>query len=430
MPSYIAPDPLTTKPNTKPAPREITVVGAGIVGVATALYLQRDGHTVTLVDRDHPGEGCSRGNAGILAVDSVIPLAKTNNIKKIPRMLLDPLGPLCIRWRYLPHLTPWLLRFLACWRPRQFSASTRALAALALHALDAHHDLLKQAGALELIREKGYLFAYLTEKGFLGDQSERELQRHYGIQVEELSGAELRALVPALSPNLQRGVLFPNSGHTVNPFRLVQTLAEDFRRRGGTIKRANVTDVSIHDSKQVQIKTDTGPLSAEAIVIALGAWSGRLAARLGNAVPLDTERGYHVMLPTPEVELERPVLFDDYKFAATPMEDGLCLAGTVEFAGVDAPPNYERARILLERGRQMLPGIRADGHSVWMGCRPSLPDSLPVIGRSPSHANVFFAFGHQHLGLTLSAITGRLIADQVAGRDGDIDLTPYRIDRF
>ncbi len=430
MSSHNVPDPLTTNPSKNPVPRDVAVLGAGVVGVATALYLQRDGHTVTLVDRDDPGEGCSRGNAGILAVESVIPLAKTSNIKKIPKMLVDPLSPLCIRWRYLPRLMPWLVRFLACWRPHQFSTSTRALAALAAHALEDHHVLLQQAGATELIREKGWLFAYLTEKGFLGDQSERELQRHYGIQVDELSGAELRELVPALSPKLQRGVLFPNSGHTVSPFRLVQALAQDFHARGGIIKRANITDVLRLADNRLQVKTDTELFNADVIVVALGAWSGALATRLGNPVPLDTERGYHVMLPAPGIELQRPVLFDDYKFVATPMEDGIRLAGTVEFAGVDAPPNYKRAHVLLERGRQMLPGINADGHSVWMGCRPSLPDSLPVIGRSPSHASVFFAFGHQHLGLTLSAVTGRLIADQLAGRDSDIDLAPYRIDRF
>jgi D-amino-acid dehydrogenase len=302
--------------------------------------------------------------------------------------------------------------------------------ALLTDALDAYWPLLDQAGARGLVHANGWVYVYESEKSFVADRAERELQRQHGTNVKELTDSELHELVPALSPRLQRGSLYPDAAHSVNPFRLVQVLAEDFQRRGGLLRRAVVTDVGLGNRHRIRLLTDAGPYKTDTLVIALGAWSGKLAARLGSRVPLDTERGYHVMLPNPNIKLELPISFNEYKLVATPMEDGIRLAGTVEFAGVDAPPNYDRARVLLERGRQVLPGIRVDGHSVWMGCRPSLPDSLPVIGRSPSHANVFFAFGHQHLGLTLSAITGRLIADQVAGRDSDIDLAPYRIDRF
>jgi D-amino-acid dehydrogenase len=430
MSSHITPDPLTTKPNTKPAPHEITVLGAGIVGVATALYLQRDGHTVTLVDRDNPGEGCSKGNAGILATEYMFPLATPKTLRQVPRMLLDPRGPLCIRWRYLPRLLPWLLRFMACAKPKTVVASGRALVALLTGALDAYWPLLDQAGARALVHTNGWVYVYESEKSFVADREERELQRQHGTNLKELTDRELHELVPALDRSIRRGVLFPDATHSVDPFRLVQVLAEDFQRRGGVLRRDIVTDVDVRNQSSIRVRTDSGYHETNTVVVALGAWSGELAARLGSRVPLDTGRGYHVMLPKPGIELALHVSFKEYKFIATPMEHGLRLAGTVEFAGLDAPPNYDRAHVLLQCGRELLPGLSSEDYTVWMGCRPTLPDSLPVISQSPTYPNVFFAFGHQHLGLTLGPITGRLIADQVAGRTSNIDLTPYRIDRF
>lgn len=414
----------------KPGHHHITVLGAGIVGVACALFLQRDGYRVTLIDRLGPGEGCSRGNAGILAAEHVMPLATPRNIRKVPGMLLDPHAPLHIRWRYLPRLLPWLWRFWLCARPHAVAASSQALAALQGGALTAYGTLLEQARAHQLVRTDGWLCVYESEKEFVADRIERELQRHYGIRVEELTVDEVRERLPAISRSIQRGVLYPDSAYTINPHRLVQVLAEDFQRHGGIMQRAAVNNIDVTPGQRVRILTDAGAHETDIVVLALGAWSGRLSARLGSPVPLDTERGYHVMLPRPGIDISLPVMFGDHKFIATPMEHGLRLAGTVEFAGLDAPPNYERARILITRARRLLPRLQVQGHSEWMGCRPSLPDSLPVIGRSPHYRNVYFAFGHQHLGLTLAAVTGRLIADQVAGRTSDIDVTPYRIDRF
>jgi D-amino-acid dehydrogenase len=430
MSSHITPDLLTTKPNTKPASRKITVLGAGIVGIASALYLQRDGHSVTVIDQQGPGEGCSKGNAGILATEYMSPLATPKTMRQVPRMLLDPRGPLCIRWRYLPRLLPWLLRFMACARPKTVAANGRALAALLTGSLDAYWPLLDQAGAHPLVHANGWVYAYESEKSFVADRKERELQRQHGTNVKELTDNELHELVPALSPHLRRGSLYPDAAHSVNSFRLVQVLAEDFQRRGGLLRRAIVTDVDVRDQHRIRVLTDAGPYETDTLLIALGAWSGKLAARLGSRVPLDTERGYHVMLPNPNIKLKLPISFTEYKFVATPMEHGLRLAGTVELAGLNAPPNYKRAQVLLDHARELLPGLDAAGHTTWMGFRPSLPDSLPVIGRSPHHANVYFAFGHQHLGLTLAAVTGRLVADQIADRASNIDLAPYRIDRF
>ncbi|MFQ5937555.1 MAG: NAD(P)/FAD-dependent oxidoreductase, partial [Acidiferrobacterales bacterium] len=271
--------------------RSVVVVGGGIVGVASALYLQRDGHAVTLIDRNDPGEGCSLGNAGILGTYSVIPLATADTLREIPRMLVDPLGPLCIRWRYLPRLLPWLARFLACARPAKVAASTLALAAMQNCVLDAYRVLLDQASAHDLVSASGLLYAYESENEYAAAAKNRDVQRQHGVAVKELSGAAAHELLPALGPDIKRATLFPNCAHTVNPLRLVQTLAEDFVRRGGNIKRASVTGVDVQENRII-VHTATDRYLGEVVVVALGAWSRKLASALGSPVPLDTERGY------------------------------------------------------------------------------------------------------------------------------------------
>jgi glycine/D-amino acid oxidase-like deaminating enzyme len=410
-------------------PSNVLVLGAGIVGTASALWLQRDGHAVTLIDRDDPGQGCSFGNAGIIARYSVVPLASHATPRELAKMLLDPLGPLSIRWRYLPRLFPWLLRFAVCARPAKLAASAAALAALQQHTLEAYRALLDQVDGRDVVRSNGLLHPYESEKSYVADAPDRELRRRHGVSIQELSGDEAREIAPALAPSITRATFFPDCAHTVNPLRLVQVLVQDLVRRGGRIRRALVTGVEASASG-VTAHTDGERYSGDAVVVALGAWSGRVAAALGSPVPLDTERGYHVVIPRPNIELDLPLLFPEYEFGATSMETGLRLAGTVELASLDAPPNYERARVLLRHGRRLFPGLASDECSEWMGLRPTLPDSLPVISRSSRHANVYYAFGHHHLGLTLAPITGRLIADMVAQRETSINLVPYRIDRF
>lgn len=410
-------------------PSKVLVLGAGIVGAASALSLQRDGHAVTLIDRDDPGQGCSFGNAGIIARYSVVPLASHATPRKLAKMLFDPLGPLSIRWRYLPRLLPWLVRFAASARPPKLAASAAALAALQQHTLEAYRALLDQVEGRDVVRSNGLLHPYESEENYAGDAAERALRRQHGVTMQELTGDEAREIVPALAPSIKRATLLPDCAHTVNPLRLVQVLVQDLLRRGGRFRRTLVTAVEANASN-VTVHTDSEQYSGDAVVVAFGAWSRRIAADLGSPVPLDTERGYHVVIPRSNVELDLPVLFPEYKFGATSMEMGLRLAGTVELASLDAPPNYQRARVLLRHGHRLFPGLTSDEYSEWMGLRPTLPDSLPVISRSPRHANVYYAFGHHHLGLTLAPITGRLIADMVAQRQTPIDLAPYRIDRF
>lgn len=418
----------------KPEHLNVTVVGAGIVGIAAALYLQRDGHSVTVLDRSPPGEGCSRGNAGIFALDSVVPLARLGVLHEIPAMLpamlIDATAPMRIQGRALLELFPWLVRFLFAARTSRVIAAASAQAALLRTALDDYRPLLEAAGAATLLREQGRLAVYQTERGFARAEAQRALQRRFGVHMDVLSAEAARELVPALGPRLRRAVRFPHGAHTPDPYRLVQTLAADFRARGGLIERAQVSAIEAPGAGPVRLWSEGGARETSRVVVAAGTGSRELARTLGHRVPLVAERGYHAMLPHAGVEMPMPVVDAEHAFVATPMDGGLRLAGTSELAGANAPPDYRRARILLERARRLFPALDVTGHEEWMGSRPTLPDSLPIISASARVADVYFAFGHQHLGLTLAAVTGRLVAALVGGRPTDVDLRPYRIDRF
>jgi D-amino-acid dehydrogenase len=281
-----------------------------------------------------------------------------------------------------------------------------------------------------MIRDTGWLSVYKTEASFAEARGELELQRRRGVLFDLLSRDQIRQIEPSLAPIFERAVYFPENWMTVNNFRLVQRLAEDFLARGGQLLRATVRDVELGPAGPTALLTDAGRHAVDAVVVAAGAWSRALTRRLGHKVPLDTERGYHVMLPDPGVMPRLPIHIGDHGFIATPLEHGLRFAGTVELGGLEAPPDWRRAEILLKRGREVFPGLREAGRTQWMGFRPSLPDSLPVISGSPKTGNVYFAFGHGHLGLSFGPITGRLIADLAAGRDPGFDMAPYRVDRW
>lgn len=412
-------------------PRRIAVIGAGIVGVCAALYLQRDGHRVTLIDRAGPGEGASKGNASVIAAESCVPVATPGILKRVPGMLMDPLGPLALRWGYLPKLAPWLWQFIRAASPQRVEAISIALRALTSQALDSYMPLVKGAGAEAMIRRTGWLIVYETDEKFQGAQSDLEIQRRRGVEYRILPPEEIRQLEPSLAPIFKHGIYHPDNAYVTDNFRLVQVLAESLVRGGGSLLKEEVTgfefDAAGHPNTVV---TRAGRHATDAVVIAAGAWSKQLSRMLGHNPLLDTERGYHMMYPNPGVSPRMPICSGEYTFVATPLEHGLRIGGTVELGGLEAPPDYARARIIAERGRRMLPGLNETGGVPWMGFRPSMPDSLPVIDCSGKHPNAFFAFGHGHLGLTLAAITGRLLADIVAGRDAGLDLAPYRIDRF
>ncbi len=409
--------------------REIIVVGAGIVGMATALSLQREGHKITVIDPGAPGSGASMGNAGCICPASCVPESGPRVLMQVPGWLADPLGPLAIRWRYLPKFLPWLIRFVAAGQRDRIEAQSQALRALYQSAYEAYTPLLQFAGASGLFNKIGYVIAYETEAAWAKDRGGFAMRARRGVAMTELDDAGMRALEPALSPNFKRGVQLTENGFCTDPQLLVQRFAEAFTAAGGVIRQENVVDCAAQDGG-VSVATDHGSHRADSLVVAAGARSHFLAAKLGSKVPLETERGYHATLADPGVAPGLPIMSGEYKFIATPMRMGLRFAGTVEFAGLDAAPNWGRAERLVEAGKRMFPGLNASKPSFWMGHRPSLPDSLPVISASPHHRQVFYAFGHAHLGLTGAAVTGQIIADLVAGRKPAIDPAPYSVDRF
>src|SRR5262245_19099016 len=361
------------------------VVGAGAVGVATALQLQRDGWTVALIDPDEPGRaGASFGNAGQIATHIVEPLAVRSILPKLPRMLLDPTAPLAIRWWYLPTLLPWLVRLLRATAPAEVERISAALASQLAHADAAWRRLEAEAGAEALLRPQGVLAIYPDRawmEANVGDSL--EVRRRRGVPFGILGDNALRSLLPALSRDYTVGVHFTAARHTVDPFLLVSALARRFADRGGVHRRARATGFATKADRVTAVSTDAGEVAADLVVVAAGIWSKKLAAALGARVPLETERGYHVMLPAPGVAIDVPAVIGDARFSVTPMAGGIRLAGTMEFAGVDAPPDPRRHDSLVGHARRAFPGLRADGQTRWMGHRPSLPDSLPVIGRAP-----------------------------------------------
>ena len=415
------------------APR-IGVIGAGIVGVCTASWLQRDGHNVFLVEPGDPGKGASFGNAGCFNGSSVTPVAMPGVIRNVPRWLLDPLGPLSLRWTYLPTILPYLARMVRAATAEKVAAQAKALRPLIAPTVPLMRELATAAGAEELIHQRGHLYVYRSAEALAKDGLAWALRRANGVEVDEFDADELRQLEPVLSRDYVRGLLVRENGHTENPLGLVTRLVDEFRRRGGEIVQARAIGFRLDGHRLAAIETDAGLLSSGSAVVCAGAHSKALAAALGDRIPLETERGYHLMIADPEVMPRVPTADADGKFVATPMALGLRFAGTVELAGLAAPPDWRRARMLLDQGRRMLPGLAADYPderiSMWMGHRPALPDSLPVIGRSRATPDVVYAFGHGHIGMTAAPMTGKVVADLLSGRPASIEIAPFAPARF
>jgi len=408
---------------------EIAVIGAGIIGVCTAIELQAAGHDVWLIDRKGVAEECSYGNAGHIAVEHIFPLSSPATLLQVPKMLLQPNGPLSVRSAYLPQLMPWLMRFLWAGRPAQVRRGTEAIAALNARALEACRSLDARFDLGGLLVEDGTLVVFENEKNLSAAAREQRLLADFGVETALMDAATLKAFDPSLSPALKGAVSFPASAHVTDPAALVRTLASRFVQRGGHIERQTVTGMD-HSPTHLRLTTSRDRVRAGKLVIAAGAWSHQLARMLGYKVPLETERGYHLMLEAPSAQPRVPTTFHERRFVATPMDAGLRLAGRVELGGLKLPPNMRQAHALMPLGQDLLPDLQAQGATPWMGFRPTLPDSLPVIGPAPNHRGIYFAFGHNHMGLTHGAITGELMRDLIGGREPQLDLTPYRIDRF
>ncbi len=409
---------------------KVAVIGAGVVGVCCASYLQRSGCEVEIIDPAEPGSQCSFGNAGGVCPGSCVPISMPGNFRHVLTWLTDREAPLHIRLAHLPQAVPWLLRFLAAGTRHRVEKISDHMRALHRLTFECYEPLLKDAGCAALIEHHGQLFVYRDAAGIERDAYGLKLRQDRGVKVEILGQDELRQLEPSLSPSFTAAVFLPEQGQCRNPGRLVETLARYAINNGARFTKAKVTGFQLGSEGPSAVVTDNGAVPVEAVVLAAGAWSAALARQLGSRVPLESERGYHAVAEGADTGLRRQTVWADRKFVATPMEMGLRFAGTVELAGLDFPPNMRRADILLDQGKQMFPDLKVHSVSRWMGHRPGLPDTIPVISRSPHHKNVYFAFGHGHMGLIGASVTGRLIKDLMLDRPPVIDVTPYRVDRF
>lgn len=410
--------------------KKITIIGAGIVGIATAAYLRRDGHDVTVVDMRPPGEYTSFGNAGILSPGSCVPIAMPGILGKVPGYLADPLGPLKVRWSYFPQALPWLFRFVTSTGLKQIESTADALLSLLSQTFDAHGPLAQHANCSDIIRKTGYVVVYDTDEAYRGDALAWKLRRDRGVICNEIDAAGIEKLVPALGRKYARGVYLPEQGYVTDPERLTKVYAHQFQQDGGKILPRKVLDIEVGAQGPQALITDAGRLEVENLVLCAGVHSNEFSAKLGDDVPLEAERGYHVTFSDPGLQLPMPVCSAQNKFFVTPMEMGTRIAGQTEFAGIEAAPDYSRADVLVQHMKKMFPNVREVDATRWMGRRPSMPDSKPVIGRATKFANTYYAFGHGHIGLVGSAPTGRIIADLVAGRQPNIDIAPFRVDRF
>ena len=408
----------------------ITVIGAGMVGTCCALHLQNKGFAVSLLDRGGPGEGASCGNLGGFGIASCPPAAMPGVLGKVPGMLFDSKAPLKLRWGHAAKALPWFLRFVANARRGRVEAIAAARQSLLDRAHEGIDPLVAEAGAGHLMSRTGLMFTFESEESFRGAAYAFDLRRRNGVRLDLLDGNEARQVQPALSGNVVRAYRVSNFSHTVDPLRLVQALAALFRQRGGALLRRAARGFEIDPHGVRTIRTGDGDLPVERVVVAAGVWSRRLAAMLGSNVPLEAERGYHTMFNGTDVKMNGGIISVDRHVAITPMADGIRAGGIAEFAAPEAAPDFANARLVRHHAEALFPALRSERITEWMGPRPSHPDSKPVIGRSPHHPNVWFAFGHDHLGLTMGGITGKLISELAAGKTPSVDLEPFRPDRF
>ncbi|MFP5479277.1 MAG: NAD(P)/FAD-dependent oxidoreductase [Alphaproteobacteria bacterium] len=409
---------------------EVIVVGAGVVGLSAALALQMRGLSVTVVDREGPAAGASAGNAGALAFSDILPLASPGMLRKAPKWLLDPLGPLTVPPAYALKIAPWMLRFWRACSPAQVRRSTVAQTALMDLARAELEPFLAATGTLPMLRKEGNLQVYETEAEFRAALPGWQVREEHGIEVRHLDRAGMDALQPGLAPRFQRGTFTPGWQSVTDPKDYTLALAERFRANGGTLATGEVVALDpAGDAVRVRLAGGEALIAGQ-VVLAAGAHSHHLARGLGDRIPLETERGYNTTLPGDAFDLRTQVTFGGHGFVVTRLSSGIRVGGAVELGGLKLPPNFRRAEAMLKKAQDFLPGLKTSGGRQWMGFRPSLPDTMPAIGTARATRRVIYAFGHGHLGLTQATATARLVADLVTGAPPAIDLIPFSPQRF
>ncbi|MFK7852949.1 MAG: NAD(P)/FAD-dependent oxidoreductase [Granulosicoccus sp.] len=405
------------------------VVGAGIVGVSTALWLSRAGKQVTLIDRLAPGEGTSHGNGGVLASCAIVPVTSPGLVGKAPRLLMNAEFPLFLRWSYLPKLAPWLRRYLSFANDADTRRIAEHLKFVVGDSVEQHQDLAGNTNADKWLVPSDYQFAYRTRADYEADAYTWSLRRDNGFVPELVEGPAVQEKEPVLGPEIKCLAVVKNHGHIRSPGLYVKSLAEVFLEQGGQILQADVHDFELSDGKVSSVVTSEGSIRCDSVVLAAGVWSGVLGKKLGIKIPMESERGYHVIFKDPSSNLNSPTMVASGKFVATPMHDGMRCAGIVEFGGLEAGPSKKPIELLMRHVKNTFPDMTYSDTVEWLGHRPAPADSLPFIGQI-RQTGIYTAFGHHHIGLTGGAKTGRLVADIVCGEEPSPELDAFRPDRF
>jgi D-amino-acid dehydrogenase len=411
-------------------PYDIAIVGGGIIGICAAALLAEAGRSVTIFDRTGICEETSSGNAAALAFSDVLPMAHKGMIRQLPKWLADPLGPLSIPPAYLPRLLPWLIRFWRAGAPEKYEASLIGQAAMMKLAEAEWMALLDRSGTRRMLREDGSLELYESEAEFRASLSGWAERERFGIGFQHVAGEGLADLQPGLSPRFVKGTFVPVWKTVADPKLLGKAVWAYAQSMGARFEMARIDRVSADGDGVTLTGADGRARRARHLVVAAGAWSHLLARQFGDRIPLETERGYNTTLPLSAFDVKRQLIFSGHGFVITPLETGLRVGGAVELGGIERPPNYARAKALLQKAQKFLPGLDPSGGREWMGFRPSLPDSVPVIGKARGGRPVVYAFGHGHLGLTQAAATARLIRELVLGQRPSIGLAPFSPQRF
>ena len=407
---------------------KIGIVGAGIQGISNALFLQKKGFNVTIFDRDEPGSpAASYGNAGHFSPYASVPINRPDILPDIPAMLLSSTGPLALKWNYVPKMIPWFLQFIKNCSTKKMMHTAKNMHQILDLALPAYDELFHEIDLGGLVEKKGILYIW-NDQSLKSRELEINVRNELGVDQQVVTPKEIHDLEPNIKPIYHGGVYYQHGRHARNPKKILLKLYELFLKKGGKFLKINIKDINFDDEKPV-LRAETQSFIFDKIVIACGSFSKRLTDNLDEKIPLDTERGYHVHFKDCDHLLSRPVIFQNRGFGITPMEQGLRVVGTVEFGGLDNPLSKSRVKNLIDNAKYMM-GDLPEHEDEWLGFRPTLPDYLPVIGPSKKYKNVFYCFGHHHLGWTLGPISGKIISGMIAEENTNLDLKPYSSLRF
>ena len=407
---------------------KIGIVGAGIQGISNALFLQKKGFSVTIFDRDEPGSpAASYGNAGHFSPYASVPINRPDILTDVPAMLLSSTGPLALKWNYVPKMIPWFLQFIRNCSTKRMMHTAKNMHQILDLALPAYDELFDEIELGGLVEKKGILYIW-NDQSLKSRELEINVRDELGVDQQVVTPKEIHDLEPNIKPIYHGGVYYQHGRHARNPKKILLKLYDLFLKKGGKFLKMNIKDINFNDEKPV-IKAETQSFLFDKIVIACGSFSKKLTDNLDEKIPLDTERGYHVHFKDCDHLLSRPVIFQNRGFGITPMEQGLRVVGTVEFGGLDNPLSKSRVKNLINNAKYMM-GDLPEHEDEWLGFRPTLPDYLPVIGPSKKHKNVFYCFGHHHLGWTLGPISGKIVSGMIAEENTNLDLKPYSSLRF